>query len=688
MLLALLGLACSTPAPPPAPAGAKTGPDILLITIDALRADRVGAYGDPLARTPTLDALAASGVLFREAHAVSPLCLPATASLLTGLFPQRLGVRSDSGDHLDPAVPTLAGRLSGAGWQTAAFVSATTLNRSAGLSAGFQTFDNSSTPVVANAEEGTTDGAADAEAVNAALGWWRTHSDAPRFAWVHLAAPLAPYTPPPGWDQDSYRGEVHRADALAARLVAAAGPDALIVATADHGEGLWDHGEREHGLLLGRAVTRVPLLVRPPGGLKGTAAVDNRPGGPLVVHRPAGVDADLVLDPVPDAPRAARVIDQAVSGVDLTPTVLDYAGLSLPGADGRSLRSLVEGAELPDAPIYAETWQPVADYGWAPLAMTQSGQRRVERGTHDLIIDLGSDPYGTAAAQQPAAADDALARWVGVASSDAPLHPASDPRDLVALAEELRQASALTPPAAVVALRRLRDLHPDAPLCHQQLAQAERAAGDASAAAATLAPALLRWPDHGGLLTEAGALYLATNQTDAARAIAQSMLDRNPNDVGAHRLRAAAAHAAEDPAALREAAGAGLLAAPGDAPLLYLLALSELNTDAPVQAITHFAAARQAGSHEPELNLWRAVALERSGDIDQARLAYLDATRDMPDDPRPYALAGWMLYKNGRCAEARSFLVNVAARGGASNPAVAEALAACQSERDVQGLLP
>ena len=361
--LVLLVLGCSSEplleeleaAAPPVKARDTGPPDILLITIDTLRADRVGAYGDPEARTPVIDGLAAGGVLFREAHSVTPLTLPSHATLLTGQLPREHGLRDNAGFRLPDEVHTLAEAMRIQGYQTGAFVSAYVLDGAWGLDQGFQVYRDPFHP-----QDVSRLGAfgevelPSAEVINAAVGWWEA-VQGPRFGWVHLYDPHTPWVEHAAWEGDPYRGEVHHADQALSRLISTVGPDTLIVLTSDHGESLWEHGEREHGVLLGRSVTRVPLIIRPPAPMSGTATVTAIPGQQPPVQRPEGVDTELNLGPVPDAPTASRVIETPVSGLDIAPTIADYAGARLESL-GRSLRPAMEGETMQPVPIYSETF--------------------------------------------------------------------------------------------------------------------------------------------------------------------------------------------------------------------------------------------------------------------------------------------------------------------------------------------
>ena len=700
-MLLLLALACDPPAPPPPPAPER--PDLLLITIDTLRADRVGAYGDPLAKTPGLDALAAEGALFREAHSVTPLTLPSHATLLTGLLPARHGLRDNGGFRLDPAVPTLAEALAAAGYATGAFVGAYVLDGAWGLDRGFQTYRDPFHP-----QEVGQAGAfgelelPSAEVVNAARAWWRSQEGKPRFAWVHVYDPHAPWTPHPGGPEDPYRSEVSFADGLLRPLLEDAGQSAVIVVTSDHGEGLWGGGEREHGVLLGRHVTRVPLIIRPPGGLSGSETPAPRTGLSRY-DRPAGVDPALDLRPVPDAPRAARVVEPPVGGVDVAPTLADYAGVALPGVDGRSLRPAVEGQALDSRPVVAETWYPAFHLGLSPLFMAQDATLRAERGLWTRAWAWADDPDGPAGAggdsgpltallpdptapwprpgpldPQAAAALEALGYLTAAPAAAAAL---ADPRDQIGRLRDQHAAEALPDPAdRARALGELVGRHPEQLDAWISLAVARAAAGDLPGARAATAEALARAPEHPTALANAAALALEAGALDEAVAQARRLRALNPADPRSHRIEAAAHVRRGDAAAVLQAGRAGLEVAPDDPNLHYLVALAEIEGGDPKAAVPHLLAARKAGSVARDIELWLAVAHDRAGEIDVARRHYEEASRQNPDDLRAWAMGSWMLYQAGRCPEAWPWLVNLQKRGAARDPKVAEALTACEPQ--------
>ena len=306
-LVVIFFSACHRPTPPADPAPASS---LLLITIDTLRADRVGAYGHAAARTPVMDAIARQGVRFERAFATAPLTLTSHASLLSGRYPPGHGARNN-GMRMRP-VPTLATQLRARGFATAAFVAAFPLDRRFGLAEGFDTYSDH----LPRGSDGRPLDERPAEAVaDEAIAWMQSHSAEKLFVWVHFFEPHAPYgradtrdaRPPAA----RYDDEVAIADREAGRVIAALGPrepSTLIVVAADHGESFGEHGEFTHGIFVYDTTLRVPLLMRGPG-LAGPAAV-----------------------PAP------------VSLVDVAPTALKALGLPPADTDGIDLGPLVAGA--------------------------------------------------------------------------------------------------------------------------------------------------------------------------------------------------------------------------------------------------------------------------------------------------------------------------------------------------------
>src|SRR3982750_741633 len=260
----VLSLAGCGGAPQPA---AK--PNVLLITVDTLRADRVGR-----GLTPSIDALAARGVRFPNARATAPLTLPSHTSILTGTLPPQNGVRIN-GVALGVR-PTLPRAFHDAGYRTAAFVGAYVLDRRFGLSGGFDTYDDR-VPRDPSGAAQLEAGRQGAVVASAALEWLGRRGTQPFFAWIHLYDPHAPYDPPQEFLQkaggQAYDGEVAFADAQVGRVLAwldqsGARERTVVALMGDHGEGLGDHGELTHGMLAYDSTLRVPLIIKYPDGLK------------------------------------------------------------------------------------------------------------------------------------------------------------------------------------------------------------------------------------------------------------------------------------------------------------------------------------------------------------------------------------------------------------------------------------
>jgi arylsulfatase A-like enzyme/Tfp pilus assembly protein PilF len=330
---------------------------VLLVTLDTLRADRVGAWGGPAGLTPALDALAARGTVFEEALASVPLTLPSHATLFTGLEPPRHGVH-DNGSYVLPAeLETLATRLDAAGYETGAFVGAYVLDRRFGLARGFDLYDdriarNERGPSVLESERRC------GEVVDAATAWLQARPGRV-FAWVHLYDAHAPYDPPPPHREAHagrpYDGEVAYVDACVGRLVAAMRSgrgEPLVAVVGDHGESLGEHGELTHGFFVYQPTLRIPFLLAGPG--------------------------------VPEGQRRKGIARTA----DLLPTLLGRLGLPLPPAlDGSDLLS--SGASPREA--YAESHYP-ATFGWSSLRSFRIGDLKLIDAPRPELFDLAADP--------------------------------------------------------------------------------------------------------------------------------------------------------------------------------------------------------------------------------------------------------------------------------------------------------
>ena len=340
---------------------AGTDFNLLLVTIDTLRPDRLSCYSSEHVKTPQFDRLAARGVLFERAFAHDPETLPSHTNILLGMTALAHGVSENSKSIVAPEFLTLAEHLKGHGYSTGAFVSAFPLDFRFGLNQGFDVYDDHY-PSMARAGLFFSERSA-AKTIEAALQWFSAQK-ARWFCWVHLWDPHDPYTPPEPfltqYRDDPYSGEVAYVDSqlgvLFAELEKSKLMDrTLVVLTADHGESLGDHGETFHGYFAYNATIWIPLIISVPGG------------------------------------KAARVKDY-VSHVDLFPTVCDVLGLEKPQSlQGDSLRPFLRGKTRKPRPVYFEALEANLNRGWAPLrGIIENGKKYIDSPIPELY-DLEND---------------------------------------------------------------------------------------------------------------------------------------------------------------------------------------------------------------------------------------------------------------------------------------------------------
>jgi len=338
--------------------------NVLVITIDTLRADRLPAYGYAGIRTPNIDRLAGDGVRFTFAHAHAVVTLPSHASIFTGRYPFEHGVRDNAGFRLADDAETLAEMARARGMATGAFVGAFPLDRQFGLAQGFDLYDD-----LAGREQGASDFAFSerpaGEVVERARAWIGAQQG-PWLAWVHVFDPHSPYAPPAPYNAEyaghPYAGEVAYTDSALGPLLDLARQSpriTTVVVTADHGEGLGDHGEATHGVFAYESTLRVPLILAQVGaGARGGRGA------------------------VSDAP--AR-------HVDILPTLADLAGLAAPGdLPGRTLLALE--AEAAPRASYFEAMTAMLKRGWAPLTGVLAGREKYIDLPIEELYDLAADP--------------------------------------------------------------------------------------------------------------------------------------------------------------------------------------------------------------------------------------------------------------------------------------------------------
>jgi Flp pilus assembly protein TadD len=495
---------------------------VLLITIDTLRADALGAYGNKTVSTPWMDRLAREGVRFEQAHAQNVVTLPSHANILSGRYPFDHGIRDNAAFRFPSDRDTLATILGRAGYRTAAFVSAFPLDSRFGLDRGFSVYDDR----LGDPEKRAgflMQERPGAQTIAAARAWLAAQKGAKTFMWVHLYEPHFPYAPPEPfaarYASDLYHGEVSYADSLLQPLLEpllALGKDSrtLIILTGDHGEGLGEHGEATHGIFAYETTLHVPLII----------------------HAPE------ILRP--------REIAARVRHIDIVPTVLDALKITaIEGLPGRSLLPMANDGPQASDPVYFEAMSSALNRGWAPLTgIVRDGYKLIDLPVPELY-DLGRDPNETrnlAAAEPEAfatmsgalrtvrAADRGLSRSgesaetrerlraLGYIASAGPAPDKKkyteddDPKKLIGLDADVEEVVTLyeagDPGSALLKAQQVVAARPTMALAQQYLGFLQRETGDIEGAVASLKRAVALGPEDGSVAALLGA-YL----TEAAR---------------------------------------------------------------------------------------------------------------------------------------------------------------------------
>lgn len=338
---------------------------VLLITLDTTRADHLGVYGATRARTPHLDALAAQGIVYERAYSPAPITLPAHASLMTGLYPFEHGVRNNGSFRLGEAAQTLAEVLRDHGYRTGAVVGAFVLDRRFGLAQGFDSYDDAIPSQPSAGAFGFAERQAPA-VTDAALDWLSEASERPFFLWLHYFDPHAAYDSHGGdralFGLLPYDAEIAFVDREIGRLLeglpeAPHGAGTLIVVAADHGEGLWEHGEISHGTFVYDSTLRAALILK-----------------------------------LPDGAHAGGAISAPASLVDVFPTVLGLLGIPAGNVSGVPLPTVEPGTERPSRSIYFENHAVAYSFGLHPLRGVVRGFDKWIDAPRPERYELGGDP--------------------------------------------------------------------------------------------------------------------------------------------------------------------------------------------------------------------------------------------------------------------------------------------------------
>ena len=666
-------------------------PNLLLITIDTLRADHVGAYGATTGATPALDALAASGVRFDQVQTAVPLTGPSHATILTGQYPPAHGVRGNVVFSLGSKYPTLATLLKRQGYRTAAFVGAYPVAAAFGFGQGFDTFNedfHETTPGEPGAERRAN------EVADSALGWLASAVDAaspeqgrPFFAWLHFYDPHAPYSPPaPYRDRfagQPYDGEIAFTDAQVGRVtdwLRASGHDAdtVVVLLADHGEGLGDHRELMHAVLIYQSTMRIPLMMSGPG-----------------------------------VPRGVVVPSRAAT-IDVLPTMMGLLGFGAdPALLGRDLRPLMAARSAPSDPLYGESLFGRLNCHWASLRSWVKDDWKLIVGSQPELYNLAQDPQenhdlasaepervarmteelqralrriapeGDRAQPNPATADQeerlrSLGYTAGSGGSgplDDPRLP--DPRTHVEFYDRLQAATAAQGPALARAFEDIGEitrLDPDNPFAFGTLASMAYRYGSLPMAGRAFKRTLELDPDRPGIRQNYGKLLRELGRYDASEHELRIALVQTTDDDSRTRVNLAETLVALNKTAEAETLLSAVLARePKNPEALGVKGQLLLAQGRVPEAIVLLEQATATSEPEPFIEL--ALADLRANRIAKARDAASEALRRSPGHPWAMALLGRALILDGQGAQGLEYLQRaVAVRP--RRPAVWAALAA------------
>jgi arylsulfatase A-like enzyme/tetratricopeptide (TPR) repeat protein len=603
--------------------------NILLITIDTLRADRLG-HG----LTPTLDALAARGLRFTNARSNVPLTLPAHASIMTGTLPPVHGGRVN-GTPVPSVRDTIASRLSRAGYRTGAVIGAFVLDRRFGLAHGFDEYDDRVPRDPKALDQLQAERRANV-VVDAAIGWLgKTASDKPWFLWVHLYDPHAPYDPPglaaPAAPAAAYDQEVAFADREAGRLLTTItaredSSNTAIVALGDHGESLGDHGEMTHGMLLFESAVRVPLIVAAPG--------------------------------VAPADRA-----EPVSLVDVLPTTLALA--QQPADTSMQGRNLL-GAIDSDAESYAETEYP-AVAGWRPARMLVQDRWKLIASSGSRLFDVATDPaekndVSSARASIVQAMQRRLEELSRTPSGTAPAKTI-DPDTAARLRSLGYVAPSTSPPSSVSSAPSADDAIAD--WAAFELALNAENAGRPQEAVTTFQRLAVKHPDGQVFLSSYARVLVESKRAREAVTAYKRAVQRWPGDAALYHELAVAARAAGDRGEANRAEQASLTLSP-DLPIAHNgLGLLHADEGRYADAVASFSRAVSLDPTNASYLVNLGNAHRAAGQLDQAADAYrkaLDRDSTLADAANGI---GVVLVQQKRAADAVEYFEQAIRQDGA-----------------------
>lgn len=642
---------------------------VVLISIDTLRADHLPVYGYQGVRTPNIDALAATSTVFEHAYSHAPQTLPAHTTILTGELPFETGVRDNVGFTLKDDAWTLPGALRERGYSTAGFVSAYVLRKTTGIDRGFDTYDAdlpAASPEVSLGQV-QRDGA---QTLERAEAWLRQRKDDRVFLFVHFYEPHKPYAPPQRFSQyQPYDGEIAYSDELVGRLIDRLRSErlfdkAVIVFLSDHGEGLGDHGEQEHGMFLYQSTTHVPLIVKKRGQ------------------------------------RDARRVALPVQHIDIAPTVLDLIGAPVPSSlRGRSLRPVLDGSgTIAETGIYAEALTSRYHFGWSELYSLTDSRYRFIRAPKEELYDLRDDPgeFSSLATDRPQvrqAMRGALDQLLAGSSLEAPSDMSSEDRARLAALGYIGTGSAT--PLALPGDRLPDPKDKIGVLARYQRAQELAGQYRWADAIAAYRQVLAEDPEMLDVWSQLAQAYLRREMTGDAVDAYKEIIRRNPKDAGSligitsgliqlgrldeaqkyaelaasavpaqsHELLAKIAVQRKDRAtALREAALAKQADPTLPAPEL-VEGLLLYNEGRYAEALRPLVAARDAQARRtlqtPDLNYYIGDSLARLERYPEAEAALLAEVRMFPFNTRARAGLAMLYRATGRDAESERAIADL-----------------------------
>ena len=515
----------------------EEGLNVLLVTLDTTRADRLGCYGFTGARTPHLDELARGGVLFAHAYCPVPLTLPSHASILTGLYPFHHGVHNNGTYALGPEPATLAAALKALGYETAAFTASFSVDSRFGLDRGFDVYDDTfeaDSPIKAYDSERR------AEEVAAAFASWLEPRGRDRFfAWVHFFDPHLPYDPPAAYREEfassPYDGEIAYMDHHVGRIIGLLEDKGLlgrtlVVVAGDHGEAFGEKGESGHGIFIYEPTVHVPLILWAGARL------------------PAG-----------------RVVESRARLIDILPTVLDLLGApAVEALDGASLVPRIRRPASAPPDAYLETFYPRENHGWSELTGLVSGPWKYIQAPRPELYHLRDDPgeddnlvssepgkaaeleARLAAAIRGAAVADAGRRsltgeeqeklralgYVQFAGQKGAQEGYPDPKDKIGEFRLFQEALACEQAGDFAGAERIYEkllsLYPEVADSYVNLSQAQARQNKLEATLETLTRGAAAVPGSETILSRLGHTYLFVGRPDEALRTMRQVLERNP----------------------------------------------------------------------------------------------------------------------------------------------------------------